>query len=293
MTPLRQRLCDDLRIRHYAPKTIEAYVAAVVKLTRYAGRAPDRLTAEDIRAFQLHLRQRGVPWNTFNQIVCGLRFFYRVTLGRPDVVTMIPYGRRARALPSVLGPEEVARLLAALPDDRSRLLVRAAYACGLRLSEVLHLKVGDVNGRRLVLHVRQAKGRKDRLVPLPPGLLEELRAYWRRCRPADWLFPGHKPGRPLHPAAVQRLFHRAVLACGFGRRVSFHTLRHSYATHLLDAGVDLVTLQQILGHRDLKTTAGYTHVATERFAQLPSLLDRLPSAASPPPGGGAAGPAAP
>jgi site-specific recombinase XerD len=190
-------------------------------------------------------------------------------------------------LPSVLSPEEVACLLKALPDDRYRLLARTAYACGLRLSEVLHLKVGDVNGRRRVLHVRQGKGRKDRLVPLPPALLEEMRAYWRRWRPADWLFPGHKPGRPLHPGAVQRLFHRAVVACAFGRRVSFHTLRHSYATHLLEAGVDLVTLQHILGHRDLKTTAGYTHVATERFGQLPSLLDRLP------PTGGAPRSAAP
>lgn len=291
MTPLRQRLCEDLRIRDYAPKTIDAYVAAVVKLTRFAGRPPDQLTADDIRAFQLHLRHQGVPWNTFNQIVCGLRFFYHVSLGRPGAVTMIPYGRRAKTLPSVLSPEEVARLLAALPDERYRLLAQAGYAGGLRLSEVLHLRVGDVDSRRMVLYIRQAKGRKDRLVPLPAGLLEALRAYWRRYRPTAWLFPGHKPGRPLHPGAVQRVFHRAVRRCGFGRRVSFHTLRHSYATHLLEAGVDLVTLQHLLGHRDLKTTAHYTHVAADRFGQLPNLLDRLPPA---PPGGGApAGPMAP
>jgi site-specific recombinase XerD len=292
MTPLRQRLCDDLRLRGYAPKAIDAYVAAVVKLTRFARRPPDQLTAEDLRAFPLHLRDQGAPWNTFNQIVCGLRFFYHVTLGRPDLVTMIPYSRRAKTLPSVLSPEEVARLLAALPDDRYRLLVQTAYACGLRLSEVLHLRVGDIDSRRRVLHVRQAKGRKDRLVPLPAGLLEALRAYWRRYRPRDWLFPGLRTGRPLHPGAVQRLFHRAVQGCGFGRRVSFHTLRHSYATHLLEAGVDLVTLQQVLGHRDLKTTAGYTHVAAERFAQVPDLLGRRP--AGPAPAAGApAGPGAP
>jgi site-specific recombinase XerD len=194
---------------------------------------------------------------------------------------MIPYGRRAKTLPSVLSPVEIARLLAALPDDRYRLLVRLAYACGLRLSEVLHLRVGDINSQRMVLHIRQAKGRKDRLVPLPAPLLEELRTYWRRYQPHDWLFPGHKPGQPLNAAAVQRQLHRVVLACGFGRRVSFHTLRHSYATHLLEAGVDLVTLQQILGHRDLKTTAHYTHIATEHFGQLPSLLDRLPPCGSP------------
>lgn len=303
MTPLRQRLCDDLRLRNYAPKTIEAYVAAVVKLTRYCGRAPDQLGPEQIRAFQLHLRQQGVPWNSFNQIVCGLRFFYHVTLGRPDVVTMIPYGRRAKTLPNVLSPEEVARLLAALPHQRYRLLARLAYACGLRLSEVLHLKVGDIESRRLVLRIRQAKGRKDRLVALPPRLLEELRAYWRCYRPRDWLFPGHKAGQPLHAGAVQRVFHRAVLACGFGRRVSCHTLRHSYATHLLEAGVDLMTLQQLLGHRDLKTTAHYTHVTAERFGQLPDLLDRLaqttlpeatrPPSASPPPASGATPPKTP
>ncbi len=291
MTPLRQRLCEDLRIRGYAPKTVAAYVAAVVKLTRFAGRPPDQLTADDLRAFQLHLRQHGVPWNSFNQIVCGLRFFYRVTLGRTDGVAMIPYSRRAKTLPSVLSPDEVARLLAALPDDRYRLLVQTAYACGLRLSEVLHLRVGDIDSRRRVLHVRQAKGRKDRLVPLPAGLLEAPRAYWRRYRPTEWLFPGHRTGQPLHPAALQRLFHRAVPGCGFGRRVSFHTLRHSYATHLLEAGVDLVTLQHILGHRDLKTTAGYTHMAAERFAQVPDLLGRLPPA--PPAGDAPAGPVAP
>jgi site-specific recombinase XerD len=277
MTPLRQRLIDDLRLRNYAAGTIEAYVAAVVKLSRFCGRAPDQLGPEAIRAFQLHLREQNVCWNTFNQIVCGLRFFYRVTLGRPDVVTMIPYGRRAKTLPSVLSPEEIVRLLDALPHERYRLLAQLAYACGLRLSEVLHLKVGDIDSRRMVLHIRQAKGRKDRLVALPPRLLAELRSYWQRYRPRDWLFPGHKPGRPLHAGALQRVFHRAALRCGFGRRVSCHTLRHSYATQLLEAGVDLVTLKQLLGHQDLKTTAHYTHVSTARFGQLPDLLERLTS----------------
>jgi integrase/recombinase XerD len=222
-----------------------------------------------------------VPWNTFNQIVCGLRFFYHVTLGRPDVVTMIPYGRRAKTLPSVLSPPEVARRLAALTNARDRLLAPAAYACGLRWGEVLHLTVSDVDRQRMVLHIRQAKGRKDRLVPLPPQLLEQLRAHWRRCRPVDWLFPGHKPGQPLSAGALQRRLHQVVQRCGFGRHVSFHTLRPSYATHLLEAGVDLVTLQQILGHSALKTTAHYTHVATERFGQLPHVRDRLPQSPAP------------
>jgi integrase/recombinase XerD len=282
MTPLRQRLIDDLRIRNYSPRTIEAYVAAVVKLTRHAGRAPDQLGPEDLRAFQLHLRQHGVPWNTFNQIVCGLRFFYGTTLGRADVVPLIPYSRRAQRLPSVLSREEVQRLFDALPAGRCRLLFHTAYAAGLRLSEVLHLKVADIDSQRMVLHIRQAKGRKDRLVPLSPRLLDELRAYWRCQRPRDWLFPGHKPGQPLCAGHVQRVCQRAVRACGFGKRVSFHTLRHSYSTHLLEAGVDLVTIQQLLGHRDLKTTARYTHVSGQRLSGLPSPLDQLPPPAARP-----------
>ena len=285
MTPLRQRLLEDLRLRNYAPRTAEAYVAAVVKLTRFCGRSPDQLGAEDIRSFQLHLRQHGVPWNTFNQIVCGLRFFYQVTLSRPDFVAMIPYGRRARTLPSVLSRPEVQQLFQALPNDRFRLLARLGYGCGLRLSEVLHLCVGDIDSSRMVLHIRQSKGRKDRLVPLPLPLLEELRRYWRQYRPATWLFPGQKAGQPLCAGAVQRLFQQSVQRCPFGKRVTFHTLRHSYATHLLEAGVDLVTLQQLLGHGDLKTTAHYTHLSSDRLAHLPSLLEQLPPpVATTPPG---------
>jgi integrase/recombinase XerD len=253
-------------------------VAAVVKLTRHAGRAPDQLGPEHLRAFQLHLRQHGVPWNTFNQIVCGLRFFYGTTLGRADVVPLIPYGRRAQRLPSVLRRQEVQRLFDALPAGRCRLLFHTAYAAGLRLSEVLHLKVADIDSQRMVLHLRQAKGRKDRLVPLSPRLLEELRAYWRPRRPRAWLLPGQKSGQPLSAGHVQRVGQRAVRACGFSKRVSFHTLRHSYSTHLLEAGVDLVTIQQLLGHRDLKTTARYTHVSGQRLSGRPSPLDELPPA---------------
>ena len=273
---MRQRLTEDLRLRTYSPRTSEAYVAAVVQLTRPAGRSPDQLGPEDLRAFQLHLRQRGVPWNSFHQIVCGLRFFDGTTLGRPDVGPLIPYGRRARRLPSVLSPQEVRRLFDALPPGRCRLLFHTAYAAGLRLSEVLHLKVADIDRQRMVLHIRQAKGRTDRLVPLSPRLLEGLRAYGRQQRPRDGLFPGHTPGRPLGAGHVQRLCQRAVRACGFGKRVSFHTLRHSSSTHLLEAGVDLVTIQQVLGHRDLKATANYTHVSGRRLSGLPSLLDELP-----------------
>jgi site-specific recombinase XerD len=238
------------------------------------------------------LQEKHASWSRFNQAVCALRFLYRVTLGRPDVVTMIPYGKRPKTLPAVLSREEVQRLFAALPEDRYRTLIRMTYACGLRLGEVVRLRVADIDSSRGVLVIRQGKGQKDRLVPLSPALLAELRAYWRRYRPHDWLFPGRQRGQHLHGGALQRTFARLVRPLGLAKKVSMHTLRHSYATHLLEAGVDVITLQHLLGHRDLSTTARYLHVSTRHLQQTPSPLDSLlalpppvrPSGATPAPG---------
>jgi site-specific recombinase XerD len=287
MTPLRQRFLDDLRLRNYSPRTLECYVAAVARFARHFGRSPEALGPEEIRTYQVHLvQQEHASWSRFNQAVCALRFLYRVTLGRPEVVPMIPFGKRPKTLPAVLSHQEVLRLFAALPDNPYRTLVRTAYACGLRIGEVVRLRVADIDSGRGVLVVRQGKGRKDRLVPLSPALLEELRAYWRRYRPADWLFPGQKRGRHLHVGALQRTFARIVRPLGFRKGVSMHTLRHSYATHLLEAGVDVVTLQRLLGHRDLSTTARYLHVSTQHLQRTPSPLDALlaapPAPAAPP-----------
>jgi site-specific recombinase XerD len=234
-----------------------------------------------VRTYQLHLLHEHASWSRFNQVVCALRFLYRVTLGRPDVVTMIPFGKRPKTLPAVLSRAEVLRLFAALPDNPYRTLVRTAYACGLRISEVVRLRVSDIDSQRGVLLVRQGKGQKDRLLPLSPALLAELRAYWRRYRPVGWLFPGQKPGRHLNLNALQRLFARLVRPLGFGKAVSMHTLRHSYATHLLEAGVDVVTLQRLLGHRDLSTTARYLHVSTQHLQRTSSPLDALLAAPLP------------
>jgi site-specific recombinase XerD len=285
MTPLRQRFLDDLRIRNYSPRTIAAYLAGVVRFVKHFGRSPDLLGPEDIRAFQLHLLHQRVSWSQFNQTVCALRFFYRVTLGRPEQLPYIPYGKRPKTLPAVLSPEEVARLLHAAAPGRDRVLLQVAYGCGLRLGELLSLQVGDIDSARMVLHVRQGKGRKDRLVPLSPRLLEELRAYWRMRRPRTCLFPGHKPDRPLTGGGVQRRFRAIAGRAGLTKHCSMHTLRHSYATHLLEAGVDLLTLKSLLGHRDLETTAHYLHVSTQRLRQTPSLLDLLvvPQPPAPPP----------
>jgi integrase/recombinase XerD len=267
-------MIDDLRLRNRSPRTIQAYVAWVAKLARFHGRSPDQLGAEDVRAFLLHLLEQKVSWSAYNQAINGLRFFYRVTLGQVSMVPKLPYGKRPKALPSVLSRDEVVQFLAAVAHPRSRLLLRLIYACGLRLSEALHLKVTDVDSRRMVVHVRQGKGQKDRLVPLSARLLEELRAYWREYRPADWLFPG-KGARPSCSSAVQRTCKRALRRCGFRKKVSAHTLRHSYATHLLEAGVDLGTLQRLLGHRDLKTTVRYTHLSVQRVQQTAGLLDLI------------------
>jgi site-specific recombinase XerD len=196
-------------------------------------------------------------------------------LGRPEQVPQIPFGKRRHKLPCVLSPAEVVRLFEAASPGRNRVLLQTAYACGLRLGELLHLQVTDIDSARMVVHVHQGKGGKDRLVPLSARLLEELRGYWRFYRPRPWLFPGAGGKRPLHPANVQRLCRRLLPKAGITKPITPHTLRHSFATHLLEAGVDVVTLQRILGHRDLQTTAHYLHLSTERLRQTPSLLDLL------------------
>jgi integrase/recombinase XerD len=221
------------------------------------------------------LSARSYSWSLFNQTACALRFFYGTTLGRPDQVPFIPYGKRPKVLPCVLSPDEVLLLFEAAAPGRDRVLLQTIYACGLRLSELLHLQVTDIDSARMVVHVRQGKGAKDRLVPLSQRLLDELRAYWRQYRPRTWLFPGAFPDRPMTASNVQRLFQRLVQQAGIRKPATPHTLRHSYATHLLEAGIDVVTLQKILGHRDLSTTAHYLHLTTTRLRQTPSLLDLL------------------
>jgi integrase/recombinase XerD len=275
MTPLRQRFIDDLRLRNYAARTIETYVGRIVAFAKHFGRSPDLLGPEEVRAFQLHLLERRVSWSSFNQAVCALRFLYGTTLGRPEQLPMIPYGKRPKTLPSVLAPQEVLRLLGAAQTPRDRIFLQVAYGCGLRLSELIHLHVTDIDSARMVIHVRQGKGAKDRLVPLSPRLLEELRAYWRRYRPRTWLFPGDKPDQPITGSNMQRRFGQLVKRVGLTKHCSLHTLRHSYATHLLEAGVDLLTLKTLLGHRTLETTTRYLHVNTQRLQQTPSLLDLL------------------
>ena len=275
MTPLRQRFTEDLQRRNYAARTVSCYVSHVANFARHFGRSPEQLGAEEVRQYQLHLLQEKASWSRYNQCVCALRFLYTYTLGKPGLVVALPYGKRPRKLPAVLSHDEVRRLFDAAPCPRDRLLLQAAYAAGLRLSEVVRLQLADIDGERLTLHVRGGKGAKDRLVPLSPLLLEMLRGYWRRHRPRDWLFPGGTPAGHLSTGHVQRACRRAVRAAGITKKASLHTLRHSYATHLFEAGTDLPTLQRLLGHNQLATTLLYTHVAQAHLQKARSPLDTL------------------
>ena len=264
MTILRQRMIEDLRIRNYAERTIETYVDRVAQFARHFGQSPHLLGPEEIRQYQLHLLQtRQASWAVFNQTVCALRFFYRVSLKQDWVVEQIPFPKQEKKLPVVLSLSEVTRLLGALENLKHRTLLMTLYAAGLRLSEAVHLRVRDVDSQRMALRVCQGKGRKDRYAPLSETLLEQLRRYWKQDRPSGWLFPGKPADAPLSTSSVQRLCRKAALRARLAKRVSPHVLRHSFATHLLEAGTDLKTIQILLGHRSLNTTSVYLHVAVQ------------------------------
>jgi integrase/recombinase XerD len=277
MTALRQRMIDDMKLRNLAPRTIAVYVGRVAAFARHFGRSPEVLGRDEVRAYLLHLvHDKHVGWSTFNQTVAGLRFLYEVTLGREGVLVHIACPKQPKKLPVVLSLEEVARFFAAIVGLKHRAILMTAYAAGLRLSEVVAPRVEDIDSRRMVIRVRQGKGRKARDVMLSPRLLVVLRRYWQAVRPRDYLFPGARPERPISPRAVQKVCQAALIVSGLKKRVSLHSLRHSFATHLLEAGTDLRTIQVLLGHNHLSTTARYTHVSTERLRSTSSPLDRLP-----------------
>ncbi len=276
MTPLRLRMIEDLKLRNLAPRTIQAYIGRVAAFARHFGRSPEDLGRDEVRAYLLHLvREKHVSWSTYNQTVAALKFLYEVTLGREGVLVRVACPKQPKKLPVVLGLDEVARLFAAVVGLKHRAILMTAYAAGLRISEVVALRVDDIDSQRMVLRVRQGKGRRDRYVMLSPRLLALLREYWKAARPTDWLFPGDLPGRPLTASTVHRVCVQAARDAGLGKHVTVHTLRHSFATHLLEAGTDIRTIQVLLGHRNLKTTAVYTHVSPVAVEATRSPLDRL------------------
>ena len=278
MTPLRRRMAEDLRLRNLSPRTQECYLWHVAQLAKHFGKSPELLGPAEIRAYQLHaIETRHASWSWFNQAVCALRFLYGVTLRRSWAVEQIPHAKREKKLPEVLSTGELRRLLAAVANRKHQVLLRTIYGAGLSLSEALHLKVEDIDSEWMVLHVRQGKGRKDRQVPLSGALLEDLRGYWRVYRPTAYLFPGARADQPMHPTSIQRTFQRARLLAAITRRASVHTLRHCYATHLLESGTDLRTIQTRLGHSSLSTTAVYLHVSTRPAHGAVSPLDAIGS----------------
>lgn len=282
VSPLRRRMIDDMSLRNLSPATQRSYLHAVTKFSRYSGRSPDRLGLEDVRAFQVHLVSQGISWPALNQTVCALRFFYGVTLDRAEIPERIAYARTPRKLPVILSADEVVRFLEAVPSLKARAALTTAYAAGLRASEAISLKVADIDSARMLIQVHHGKGAKDRTVMLSPQLLTILRTYWRLVRPEEWLFPGRSPDKPIDVQVLHAACRSATKAAGLVKRVSVHTLRHSFATHLLESGVDIRIIQVLLGHSSLSTTARYTHVATTTIAATQSPFDRLSLEVMPP-----------
>ncbi len=269
-------MLEDLQIRHYSPTTIRQYLHSVAEFARHFHKPPDQLGPEQIRRYQLFLiKEKEASQSTCVQLVCALRFLYTHTLHRKIQIERIPYPRRERKLPLILSREEVKALIEAARTLRHRALLATMYGGGLRVSEVTQLKVADIDAQRSALWVRQGKGRRDRQTLLSPKLLELLRAYWRVERPAEWLFPNATAGRPISPKAAYLACRCAAQAAGIAKPVHPHSLRHAFATHLLEAGTNLRTIQILLGHANLETTARYLQVADVAIRSTPSPLESL------------------
>jgi site-specific recombinase XerD len=254
----------------------------VASFAKYFKRSPELLGPEEIRQYQVHLvNVRQVSWSTFNQAVCALRFFYRITLSRDWVVEHLPFPRRAKQLPVVLSPEEVKRFLDSIRSLKYRAILMTAYAGGLRLSEVANLRVRDIDSSRMMIRIEQGKGRKDRYVMLAPKLLEVLRQYWRAERPGEWLFPGRSPDQSLCVTGIQKACRQAGIDAGLSKRVTVHTLRHSFATHLLEAGTNIRVIQTLLGHSSVSTTQRYTYVSEKTVRATESPLELLAATVKP------------
>jgi site-specific recombinase XerD len=284
VSPLRQRMIEDMNARKLCAGTQRGHIRSCKQFAAFLKRPPDTATSEDIRRFQLHLAESGASICNRNRIMTGLRFLLRVTLRRLDLAAEIYHIREPQKIPLVMSPDETKRLLAVAQNLKVRVLLSLGYGCGLRAGEVIRLKVKHIDSAQKIIRVEQSKGRKDRNVMLSPEMLDLLRQWWK-ARPsrADagmpaqerWLFPGRKPGKPLTPRQLSRLFHEAAEAAGIKKSVTLHSLRHSFATHLLERGTDIRIIQALLGHDKLDTTARYTRVATGMIARIESPLDLL------------------
>ena len=277
LCPLTQRLAEDMKIRNLAQATIDAYTYHARRFADFIQKPLDQATVEDVRNFQLHLIEtRKLSYSSFNQAVCALRFLYTHTIRVPWPVTMVPFGKRPKRLPTVLGRQEIDDLLQCTDNLKHRTFFSTLYACGMRLSEAAHLRILHIDSARMQVLITHAKGAKERCVPLSPRLLEELRTYWKAYRPSNFLFPGKTPDTPYADTSVQKAIKRAALKASISKNVHPHVLRHSYATGMLEAGVDLLTISRLLGHASFTTTMIYLHCRRQNLNSIPSPLDWLP-----------------
>jgi site-specific recombinase XerD len=275
VSPLRQRMINDMNVRNFVPDTQREYIRAVKNLTMFLKRSPDTATAEELRAFQLHMTETGVRPPTINATVTALRFFFKVTVDKPETTRHLVFVYEPRKLPRILPPEDVLRLLEAAPNPKSKAALSVAYGAGLRAMGVVALKVTDIDSQRMLLRVEMGKGRKDRFAMLSPQLLELLRDWYRIARPRLYMFPGRDKIGPMTPRQLNRICHMAAELAGLPSWIAPHTLRHSFATHLLEQNIDVRVIQVLLGHAKLDTTARYTQVATNIIREVMSPLDRL------------------
>lgn len=276
MGELRDRMIRELQLQRFAPASQKTYLEAVVGLTKHFGIAPDQLTARQVQDYLLHLlRQRRLQWNTVNTVCSGLKFFYAKTIGRPDIAVAMPCRRSARRLPEILSAAELEALFAAADNQQHRALLMTSYAGGLRVSEVVRLRPTDIDSQRMMIRIVNSKRARDRYTLLSPRLLQELRAYWKAYRPRTWLFPTRKGDRPFSDDKAREVFNQAKAKAGIRKGGSIHVLRHCFATHLLEAGVDLRTIQILMGHSSITSTVWYLHLTRKTLDRTHSPLDLL------------------
>lgn len=282
ISPLRRRMIEDMTVRNLSPATQQSYIYAVAKFGRHFNRSPDRLGLEDVRVYQLYLIGQKRSWSHINQNVCALRFFFGVTMGRADAFERIVAAREPQRLPVVLSGEEIVQFLEAVPGLRNRVALTTAYGAGMRVGEVVRLQITSIDSSRMLIRIEHGKGGKDRYVGLSAQLLQILRTYWRLARPGRWLFPGRELTEPVSVATLQEACRQAARQAELSKPVTVHTLRHSFATHLLESGTDVRIIQVLLGHARLSTTARYTQVATNLISRVSNPLDHLNLTVTPP-----------
>ena len=274
MSELRDRMIRDMTVRGFAPRTHKAYIAAVVRLAKHYRRSPNEITNDEVQTYLAYfIQERKLSWSTCSQAANAFRFLYHVTLGHPRTEFHVPLPKQPQKLPEILSREEVWRLLTVPLHPRHRLLLTTVYAAGLRVSEAIALKVSDIDADRMTMRIEQGKGAKDRYVPLAARLLRELRAYWQTAPPRVWLFANRQGTRPIDITVAQKIYTLAKLRAGIVKQGGIHALRHAFATHLLEAGVDLHTVQRLLGHRQISTTMRYFHLSQGRLVGTRSPLD--------------------